>query len=79
VAVKLFQRYIKTLMIGKEIRKARKEACMSQEELAEKADIHRTYVSLLERDLKSPTVEVLIRICAALKIKASDILKRIDE
>jgi len=66
-------------MIGKELRRARKEAGLSQEQLAEEAGIHRTYVSLLERDVKSPTVDVLLRICEALEMKASDILKRIDE
>lgn len=66
-------------MIGKELRRARKKAGLSQEQLAEEAGIHRTYVSLLERDMKSPTVDVLLRICNALEIKASDILKRIDE
>lgn len=66
-------------MIGKELRRARKEAGLSQEQLAEEAGIHRTYVSLLERDVKSPTVDVLLRICRALEMKASDILKRIDE
>ncbi len=65
-------------MIGKELRKARKQAGLSQEQLAERAGIHRTYVSLLERDVKSPTVEVLLRICGALEINASDILKRLD-
>lgn len=79
MAGKLAQRYISNLMIGKELRKARKEAGLSQEQLAEKAGIHRTYVSLLERDVKSPTVEVLLRICEALDMKASDILKRLDE
>jgi len=66
-------------MIGKELRRARKEAGLSQEELAEEAGVHRTYISLLERDVKSPTVDVLLRICGALEMKASDFLKRIDE
>lgn len=79
MAVKLAQRYISNLMIGKELREARKKAGLSQEQLAEKAGVHRTYVSLLERDVKSPTVDVLLRICRALEMKASDILKRIDE
>lgn len=79
MAGKCTQGYISTSMIGKELRRARKEAGLSQEQLAEEAGIHRTYVSLLERDVKSPTVDVLLRICEALEMKASDILKRIDE
>lgn len=73
------QGYIDTLMLGKELRRARKEAGFSQEQLAEEAGVHRTYISLLERDVKSPTVDVLLRICRALEMKASDILKHLDE
>ena len=79
MANNLVKRYISNLMIGKELRKARKEAGLSQEKLAGKAGVHRTYISLLERDVKSPTVEVLLRICGALEMKASDILKRLNE
>ena len=53
-------------MLGKELRKAREAAGMSQEELAFRARVHRTYISLLERDKKSPTLDVLFRICGAM-------------
>ena len=79
MACHLVPRYIGTSMIGKELQRARKEAGLSQEQLADKAGVHRTYISLLERDVKSPTMDVLLRICGALEMKASDILKRIDE
>lgn len=39
---------------------------MSQEEVAERAGVDRTYVSILERGLKSPTLETLEKICEAL-------------
>ena len=65
-------------MLGKEIRKARLAAGLTQEELAFKADISRNYVSLLELDEKSPTVQVLMRICRALGVKASRIIARIE-
>ena len=39
---------------------------MSQEELADRAGVDRTYVSILERGLKSPTLETFERVCAAL-------------
>lgn len=53
-------------MLGSELRKAREKAGMSQKRLAFEAGVHRTYISLLERDKKSPTVNVLLRICKAL-------------
>jgi transcriptional regulator with XRE-family HTH domain len=65
-------------MIGTEIQKARSAAKLTQEDLAAKAGVHRTYVSLLERGLRSPTVEVLMRLCDALDLKTSELISRIE-
>ena len=65
-------------MLGKELRKARLAAGLTQEELAFKADVSRNYVSLLELGEKSPTVHVLLRICKALGVKASKLIARIE-
>jgi transcriptional regulator with XRE-family HTH domain len=65
-------------MLGAELRKAREEAKMTQEELSFAAEIDRTYVSQLERELKSPTVDTLFRICDALGIAASDLIARVE-
>jgi transcriptional regulator with XRE-family HTH domain len=51
---------------------------MTQEELAFKAGVDRTYVSQLEHDKKSPTVAVLFRICDALGTAASKMLARVE-
>jgi transcriptional regulator with XRE-family HTH domain len=51
---------------GDVLREARQAANITQEELAFRADLHRTYISLLERGLRSPTLESLFRICEAL-------------
>lgn len=65
-------------MLGKELRKARVAAGLTQEELAYKAEISRNYVSLLELDEKSPTVQTLLRLCKALDVKPSKIIARIE-
>jgi transcriptional regulator with XRE-family HTH domain len=65
-------------MLGEELRKAREDAKLTQEQLAVRAGVHRTYVSLLERDLKSPTVKVLFRICKTLRIPASELIARVE-
>ena len=65
-------------MIGQELRKAREAAGLSQEKLSFKAGVHRTYVSLLERDKKSPTLTVLFRLCKALGISPSRLVARIE-
>lgn len=61
--------------LGKILASLRHEAGLSQEELADRAGLHRTYISQLERGLKSPTVAALSRIAKALGTKASKILK----
>jgi transcriptional regulator with XRE-family HTH domain len=66
------------MSLGKELQKVRLAAGLTQEELAFKAEISRNYVSLLERGEKSPTVQVLLRVCRALGIKASTIVARIE-
>ncbi len=65
-------------MLGNELRKARLAARLTQEELAFKANISRNYVSLLELGEKSPTVQILLRVCKALGVKASTIVARIE-
>ncbi|MCX6566905.1 MAG: helix-turn-helix transcriptional regulator [Candidatus Aminicenantes bacterium] len=65
-------------MIGEELRKARLKAGLSQESLADKSGLHRTYISLLERDKKSPTLETLFHICEALGVSAAWLIKKVE-
>lgn len=65
-------------MLGAELKKARLKAGLTQEELAFRADVHRTYVSMLERGKGSPTLDTLLELCAAMGIKASDLVRRIE-
>jgi len=52
--------------IGGVLRAKRESLGLSQEEVADRAAVDRTYVSILERGLKSPTLETFERICWAL-------------
>lgn len=61
------------------VTRQRKLTNFSQEELAAIAGIHRTYVSQIERGLKSPTLPVLFKIAAALNINASEIILEIEK
>lgn len=65
-------------MIGTELRKAREGAALTQAQLAKRAGLHRTYISLLERDKKSPTLNVLFRLCSAIGIKPSRFVARVE-
>lgn len=66
-------------MLGEELRKARRAAGLSQEELAHRARISRNYVSLIELNQKSPTVETLLRVCRALNISAGRLLLKVEK
>jgi transcriptional regulator with XRE-family HTH domain len=61
--------------IGIVIRRLRDEKKITQEQLSFSADLHRTYISLLERNQKSVTVKTLFRITNALEIEIDDFLK----
>jgi len=56
------------------IRKLRDERDWSQEELAERAGLHRTYVSAVERGVRNPTITVLERLATALDVTLSEML-----
>jgi len=60
--------------LARQIRSARIRRGISQEELAFRAGLHRTYISLVERSKKSLTVDSLARIASALEIKPSKLL-----
>ena len=51
---------------GETVRSARLKAEMTQEQLSFRAAVHRTYVSDLERGLKSPTLDVIAALAEAL-------------
>lgn len=65
-------------MLGRVLREKREAAGLTQEQLAFAADVHRTYVSMLERGIKSPTVDVLFRICDALDVQASEVIAEVE-
>jgi len=56
---------------GIALRQLRTKKNVSQEELAFQADLHRTYISLLETGQRSPTFDTILSICSALEISAT--------
>jgi transcriptional regulator with XRE-family HTH domain len=61
--------------VGLNVRRAREAQEISQEELADRAGVHRTYISGVERGVRNPTVTVLEKIAKALKAKPSTLLE----
>lgn len=53
---------------GKTVRRRRTAAVLSQENLAERAGLHLTYISMVERGSKNPTLDVAMRISRTLRV-----------
>lgn len=62
-------------VLGRVIAERRRAAGLSQEALAFRCKLHPTYISQLERGLKSPTVRVLRAIAEAVGTTASELLR----
>lgn len=58
---------------GRKVREERLKRKLSQEELAEIAGVHRTYIGMIERAEKNITLENIQKIANALKIKIADL------
>ena len=61
-------------IIGETIRKYRKKFGISQEKLAEKADLHPVYFGQVERGEQTVSIHALMRIAKALKIRIRDLV-----
>lgn len=64
---------------GNAIRLIREEKRMSQEKLAEMADLHRTYISDVERGARNVSLINIWRISEGLEISLSELFKRIEQ
>ena len=65
-------------VFGKILRKLREGANLSQEKLAEYCDLDRTYISLLERGLRQPTITTIFKIAEALDISPSELVRKVE-
>ncbi len=64
--------------LGKVLKKYRTQKGLSQEQLALDADLDRTFISLLERGLRQPSLNTLLQISNALDTKASEIVAQVE-
>ena len=62
-------------LLGRAIRKRREELGLTQEELAERADLHWTYISGIERGIRNVTIVKLSDIAHALEVKVRDLVE----
>jgi len=64
---------------GQILREIRQDRKISQEKLGFESGYHRTYIGLLERGKKNPSLTTIFNITNSLNIKASDLIERIEK
>jgi y4mF family transcriptional regulator len=64
-------------IVGNTVRAQRKRAGLSQEQLAEKADVTRNYIGEIERGEKRVTLDTLAKVAKALKIRVAELTRDI--
>lgn len=63
---------------GQVLRTLRREAKLSQEQLAFAAEIERNFVSLIERGVNQPTIRIVFKLSQALGIPASRMIQLVE-
>jgi transcriptional regulator with XRE-family HTH domain len=58
------------------LRKFRRAKGLSQEELADRAKIDRTYISAVERSVYAASIDVVDRLARGLEVEAADLLRQ---
>ena len=64
---------------GKVLRRLRKQAGLSQEQLGLDADLMRNYISILELGQQQPTIKTLFKLSVPLKRRPSEIVALVEE
>ncbi|MBS1541882.1 MAG: helix-turn-helix transcriptional regulator [Bacteroidetes bacterium] len=64
---------------GKVIKQLREERGLSQQELADYAELDRSYISDMERGRYNPTLHTIYKLAEILKVKPSEILQKVDK
>ncbi len=64
---------------GEALRKFRLVAGLSQEELAERADLHRTYVGDVERGERNVSLINMMKLAEASNVKLSRVIKEVEK
>jgi transcriptional regulator with XRE-family HTH domain len=62
-------------ILGQSIRKHRERLDLTQEQLAEKSQTHRTYLADIERGARNPSIETVRRLAHALGVPISTIFQ----
>lgn len=65
-------------ILGSAIRALRKQRGLSQEKLAELADVHRNFVGLIERGERNVGIQAIVRLAFALDVSPAQVFERCE-
>jgi transcriptional regulator with XRE-family HTH domain len=60
---------------GSSVARLRREKGWTQEDLAEHADVHRSYLAAIETGLRNPSLDVIVKIANGLHVSVADLFK----
>ncbi len=60
---------------GKTVRKIRLKQGLSQGDVARRLNLHRSYISGIERGVRNPSLKVIQKIARALEVKINDLIR----
>ena len=66
------------IVFGRVLRQFRNNSSFSQEKLSQESGLDRTYISLLERGLRQPTLTTLLKLGAALGVSTADLVAKVE-
>ena len=66
-------------MLGQNLRRTRVATGLSQEELADRAGLHRTYISSVERGERNVSLETIFLLAQALGVEPADLVTAASE
>ena len=66
-----------TTDFGLKVRQIREDRDMSQEELADTAELHRTHISIIERGQRTVRIDTVSRLAYALRVQPGELMPKI--
>lgn len=63
---------------GQALRLLRQKRKLPQDELAFRCGFDRTYISLLERGIRSPTLRSIVKLCTVLEVRPSVLIRQME-
>lgn len=70
---------IPSIAFGQTLRQFRAKLKISQERLSQESGLDRSYISLLERGIRQPSLTTMIQLSQALRISSVELISKVEE